>query len=323
MKNNKELKINPGHNILQIGENKMELIDFRIVKKVPDGETKTGIYGINVSKVIEIIRVPKQDSVYSMPDSPEFVKGMFNLRGNVIPLVDLPGWMRAENHDIAEKDMKVIIAEFNKIKVGFIVHDTKRIRRVSWQDIQQAAVVMANDASSKITGIIKIRDNDENDGDEEKLLSLLDFEAIVEEMGFYHKIETQPTDESAARSDKTILVIDDSNAAKGILKQILHKHGYDKIIEADNGKNGLDILEKGAVPDLILCDVEMPVMDGYTFTKTVKENPKYKNIPVIINTSLSGYGNKDKAIQAGADSYIVKFNADEIMNMINQIAQKS
>ena len=304
-------QINPGHDILEVGQNRMELVDFRLFRMDEEGEEKEGIYGINVAKVIEIIKMP--EDISETPNTSEFVEGMFNLRGSVVPLVNLPKWMGiAEPDELDRRNFKVIITEFNKIKVGFIVHETTKIRRVSWDDINAPELSSVSSVDSKVTGIIKV-ENDE-------LLLLLDFESIVDELGFYNK-ENREIDLEIDEfgGNRTVLIIDDSSSARKIVNNALIKEGF-KTVLAENGKAALDIVYEDKYKiDAIICDVEMPVMDGYTFTKTLKSDDKYKNIPVIMHSSLSGVENSDKGMRAGADYYVVKFDPIEFIGTIKKV----
>ncbi|MHB8232368.1 MAG: chemotaxis protein CheW [bacterium] len=301
-------QINPGHDILEVGQNRMELVDFRLFRIDEEGEEREGIYGINVAKVIEIIKMP--EDISETPNTSEFVEGMFNLRGSVVPLVNLPKWMGiAEPEELSRNNFKVIITEFNKIKVGFVVHDTTKIRRVSWGDISAPELSSVSSVDSKVTGIIKV-ENDE-------LLLLLDFESIVDELGFYNKENREIALEiNEFGGNRNILVIDDSSSARKIINNALIKEGF-KTILAENGKAALDIIyENKYIIDAIICDVEMPVMDGYTFTKTLKSDDKYKDIPVVMHSSLSGVENSTKGMSAGADYYVTKFDPIEFIGTI-------
>ncbi len=304
-------QINPGHDILEVGQNRMELVDFRLFRMDEEGEEKEGVYGINVAKVIEIIKMP--EDISETPNTSEFVEGMFNLRGSVVPLVNLPKWMGiAEPDELDRRNFKVIITEFNRIKVGFIVHETTKIRRVSWDDINAPELSSVSSVDSKVTGIIKV-ENDE-------LLLLLDFESIVDELGFYNK-ENREIDLEIDEfgGNRTVLVIDDSSSARKIVNNALIKEGF-KTVLAENGKAALDIVYEDKYKiDAIICDVEMPVMDGYTFTKTLKSDDKYKNIPVIMHSSLSGVENSDKGMRAGADYYVIKFDPVEFIGTIKKV----
>jgi two-component system chemotaxis response regulator CheV len=304
-------QINPGHDILEVGQNRMELVDFRLFRIDEEGEKREGIYGINVAKVIEIIKMP--EDISETPNTSEFVEGMFNLRGSVVPLVNLPKWMGiVEPDELDRRNFKVIITEFNRIKVGFIVHETTKIRRVSWDDINAPELSSVSSGDSKVTGIIKV-ENDE-------LLLLLDFESIVDEFGFYNKENREiDLEKDEFGGNRTVLIIDDSSSARKIVNNALMKEGF-KTVLAENGKAALDIVYEDKYKiDAIICDVEMPVMDGYTFTKTLKLDDKYKNIPVIMHSSLSGVENFEKGMRAGADYYVVKFDPVEFIGTIKKV----
>ena len=304
-------QINPGHDILEVGQNRMELVDFRLFRMDEEGEEREGIYGINVAKVIEIIKMP--EDISETPNTSEFVEGMFNLRGSVVPLVNLPKWMGiAEPDELDRRNFKVIITEFNRIKVGFIVHETTKIRRVSWDDINAPELSSVSSVDSKVTGIIKVEN--------EELLLLLDFESIVDELGFYNKENREiELEKDEFGGNRTVLIIDDSSSARKIVNNALVKEGFNTVL-AENGKAALDIVYEDKYKiDAIICDVEMPVMDGYTFTKTLKSDDKYKNIPVIMHSSLSGVENSDKGMRAGADYYVVKFDPVEFIGTIKKV----
>ena len=162
-------------NSLKVGSNEMELVDFRILNQGEYGVYE-GIYGINVSKVREIIRVPK---LTELPGTPDFIEGIFDLRDVVIPVVNLARWMGITPPDDGEKDFRVVITEFNNVLIGFIVHEAKRIRRINWSDIEPATFASGSGTldGSKITGVTKI------EGD--NVLLILDLESVVQDLGLY------------------------------------------------------------------------------------------------------------------------------------------
>ena len=172
-------------NSLKVGSNEMELVDFRILKQDEDGVYE-GIYGINVSKVREIIRVP---SLTELPGTPDFIEGIFDLREVVIPVVNLAKWMGITEPEHAEKNSRVIITEFNNVLIGFIVHEAKRIRRINWADIEPASFSSGSGAleGNKITGVTKI------EGD--NVLLILDLESVVQDLGLYEPdVDNVPED---------------------------------------------------------------------------------------------------------------------------------
>lgn len=164
-----------GDNSLKVGSNEMELVDFRIQKQ-EDDNIYEGIYGINVSKVREIIRVP---SLTELPGTPEYIEGIFDLLEVVIPVVNLAKWMGIIEPEGVEKSSRVIITEFNNVLIGFVVHEAKRIRRISWADIEPASFMSGSGSldSSKITGVTKIEDD--------AVLLILYLESVVQDLGLY------------------------------------------------------------------------------------------------------------------------------------------
>jgi len=117
-----------------------------------------------------------------------------------------------------------------------------------------------------------------------------------------------------------ILLVDDSQTMRRILKNTLTKAGYNGVLEAENGKEGLEIL-KEKKPDLVLLDWNMPVMNGLEFLKAAKAEESVKHIPVIMVTSISEKEKVVEAIRAGAADYTTKpFSPQTIKEKIqNQV----
>jgi len=305
-------------NSLKVGSNEMELVDFRILSQTEDGVYE-GIYGINVSKVREIIRVPK---LTELPGTPDFIEGIFDLRDVVIPVVNLAKWMGIEPPEDLEKDLRVVITEFNNVLIGFIVHEAKRIRRINWSDIEPATFSSGSGTldGSKITGVTKI------EGD--NVLLILDLESVVQDLGLYEPdIDAIPQDLDTFSG--LALILDDSSTARKIVKDALTKMGF-QVVEAIDGQEGLEKLEDiygmhgDSIADhlkLILSDVEMPRMDGFHFAANVKEDGRYDNIPIIFNSSISDHFSEIRGKEAGAEAYLVKFEATEFYNEVSRVVR--
>jgi len=304
---------------LKVGSNELELVDFRLFKKELNGEIYEGIYGINVAKVREIIKMPK---LTELPGSEDYVEGIFDLRGIVVPVIDLAEWMGINVPDEKEAPIKkrVIITEFNNILIGFIVHDAKRIRRISWSDIEPASFSVGQGKldKSKITGITRIEGGE--------ILLILDLESIVEEMGFFESNLEISVDELEKFSG-LVLLVDDSSTARRIEKEALEKMGFD-VIEATNGQEGLQKLDElyAVYGDnvknklkLILSDVEMPKMDGYHMASKINEDKRFNSIPLIFSSSISDAFSDIRGEKVGAEGYIVKFDPDKFYNKITQV----
>ena len=103
---------------------------------------------------------------------------------------------------------------------------------------------------------------------------------------------------------KKILVVEDTEDNRQILRDLLGMAGYD-MLEAHDGAEGVAKASEHK-PDLILMDIQMPVMDGYEATRQIKANPELKGIPIVAVTSYALSGDEEKARAAGCDAYIAK-----------------
>ena len=307
-------------NSLKVGSNEMELVDFRILKQESQGVYE-GIYGVNVSKVREIIRVPE---LTELPGTPEYIEGIFDLRDTVIPVVNLAKWMGITPPDGIEKSSRVIITEFNNVLIGFIVHEAKRIRRISWSDIEPSTFASGSGSldGSKITGVTKI------EGD--NVLLILDLESVVQDLGLYEP-NTDETPSEIETFSGLALVLDDSSTARKIVKEALNKMGFN-VVEATDGQDGLDKLESlyntygdslSQQLKIIISDVEMPRMDGFHFASNVKNNEKFKNIPIIFNSSISDHFSEGRGKEAGGDAYLVKFEASSFYGEVARVIHEN
>ena len=303
---------------LKVGSNEMELVDFRILKE-EDGEVYEGIYGINVSKVREIIKMPK---LTELPGTPEYIEGIFDLRSVVIPVVNLAKWMGIKEPESVEANSRVIITEFNNVLIGFVVHEAKRIRRINWGDIEPASFVSGSGSldGSKITGVTKI------EGD--NVLLILDLESVIQELGLYEPdIDHVPEDMDAFSG--LALVLDDSSTARKIVKEAIQKMGFN-VIEAGDGQEGLDKLDDlhkmygddiAKQLKIIISDVEMPKMDGFHFAANVKEDGRFNNIPIVFNSSISDHFSEIRGKEAGAEAYLVKFEASSFYDEVARVVR--
>ena len=303
-------------NVLKVGSNEMELVDFRIFKQEGD-KIYEGIYGVNVSKVREIIKIP---NLTQLPGVPEYIEGIFDLRGVVIPVVNLAKWMSITEPVDSKIKPRIVITEFSDVLIGFIVHEAKRIRRISWKDIEPASFVsgMGTLDKSQITGVTRI-ENDE-------VLLILDLESVVEELGFY-KPRTDMDVNEIMQLEGTALVLDDSMVARKLVSDALKKMGL-KVVEAKDGKEGLKKLEElygiygerlNSELKIIISDVEMPQMDGFHFAANVKDDERFKDVPIVFNSSISDHFSELRGKEAGGEAYLTKFDAAVFYKEISDV----
>ena len=298
----------------------MELVDFRILKQGKDAVYE-GIYGVNVAKVKEIIKMP---NLTELPGVPDYIEGIFDLRGVVIPVINLAKWMHIEEPKEAILKPRVIIAEFSNIFIGFIVHEAKRIRRINWKDIEPANFAGSSGMGaldkSKITGVTRIENDD--------VLLILDLESIVEELGIYQpKMEVEVSE--IHKFSGVALILDDSLTARRLVNEALTKMGL-RVVEAKDGVEGLEKLNdlyamyKEDLEDnlrVIISDVEMPQMDGFHFAANVKDDKRFANIPIIFNSSLSNEFSEIHGKDAGGDAFLTKFNATEFYAAVSKVIE--
>ncbi len=300
---------------LKVGSNEMELVDFRIIKQEGD-KIYEGIYGINVAKVQEIIRLPK---LTELPGVPDYVEGIFDLRGVVIPVINLAKWMNVVVPNSKRVKPRIIITEFNNVQIGFIVHEAKRIRRINWKDIEPATFSASHGSvdRSKITGVTRIEKGE--------VLLILDLESVVQDLGFYQP-DISGLD-NVKKYSGFAMVLDDSSIARKIVRETLEKMGF-KVIEANDGMVGLDKLENlyetyketlSKQLKIIVSDVEMPKMDGFHFASKVKSDNRFSKIPIVFNSSISDQFSNIRGQEAGAEAYLVKFDANTFYSEIARV----
>jgi two-component system chemotaxis response regulator CheV len=307
---------------LKVGANELELVIVKMFNKLPDGTIEDYSYGVNVAKVREIIPMP---TVTKVPDMPEYAEALAEVRGEVIPIVNLAKWLKFGVSDDMNLRPKVVILDMLGTTVGMIVHDVERIRRIKWDQIKLPPALLRAKHSGRITGVTKLEDATDS------LLLILDLENVISEIGALSQRKEIALEELEKTARKklagNVLIADDSGVARKILKEHLEQMGL-HVIPANDGKEAYNILKDflsriGDKPitdyvQLVITDVEMPEMDGLTFTKSIKSDPKLQILPVIINTSLSGPENKGKAQSVGADGYLVKFDPTLLFKEISR-----
>jgi len=292
-----------------VGENRLELLLFKLV-----GRQR---FGINVFKVREVLQCPK---LSSLPKQDPFIKGVAHIRGQTISIIDLS--KATGGPEITQtEDSFIVIAEYNRSVQGFLVASVERIVTLSWADIMPPPEGAGK--SSYLTAVTEI-DNE--------MVSILDVEKILNEIS---PVSTDLSEDVADESvgvelgERLVMIADDSTVARNQVKRALEPLGI-KMILAKNGRDALDqltaieaecentLLEKVA---LMISDIEMPEMDGYTLTAECKANDRMKDMPIILHTSLSGVFNNAMVEKVGAEDFIPKFHPDELATAVKKWLQ--
>ena len=294
--------------LLESGTNEIEVMKFTI---------GGNLFGINVAKVREImISAP----VKHMPHAHPAVEGIFKPRDKVITVVDLPTYLGAESPK-NEKDI-FIITNFNKMCIAFRVHTVDRISRISWTDIQKPDKTVSGGAESVATGIAQC------DGE---LVTILDFERIVAEIAPETSIQISEVERLGPRdrNDRPIWVAEDSVLLSKMIADSLRKANY---INLHMFSNGLELWEAlAALPAdgdlekdvaLIITDIEMPQMDGHRLTKLVKDHARFKQVPLVIFSSLISEEMRTKGRELGADEQLTKPEIGHLVDVMDHLLER-
>ena len=292
-----------------VGQNRLELLLFRLMGRQ--------VYGINVFKVKEVLQCPK---LSSLPKSNAVVRGVAHIRGETLPIIDLGlsiGMRAIPAEQIANSF--IIITEYNRRTQGFLVAGVDRIVNLNWEDVSPPPKGAGKDVY--LTAVARI---------EEQLIEIIDVEKILSEVSPLREDVGEELVTRGAATDRSvsrpILVVDDSSVARRQVERCLRAIGFDVVLRND-GKQALDYV-KELVADgsdisdhlaMMISDVEMPEMDGYTLVTRCKEVANLKSLYILLHTSLSGVFNKAMVQKVGADDFMAKFSPDELAERIMEI----
>ncbi|WP_130471405.1 chemotaxis protein CheV [Candidatus Magnetaquicoccus inordinatus] len=292
--------------------NEMEMLTFYL--------TDDQLYGINVFKIIEIMECPKV--VTKTPYSHPVVKGNIDFRGHPISLFDLAEGLGLPTIDYRNTLSYILVCEYSGTIQGFLVSRPNMLINKSWSDIVKPDGALYD--RSYLTAITYHNNVPIQILDVEKLL--------VDILG----IDTSVSDELVQQGrllsvdQHKVLVVDDSKAACSMLSAALDQLGVSHVV-MNSAQEALDLLARelkandGQSPfTLIFTDLEMPGMDGFTFTRKVREMPALDNVRLAVHSSLSNKSNWEKAQQMGADEFVPKFSPDRFAEvLLKQIADSA
>ncbi|MCF6193777.1 MAG: chemotaxis protein CheV [Kangiellaceae bacterium] len=288
-----------------VGRNRLELLMFALKGKQ--------LYGINVFKVREVMQCPP---LTSLPSSNPVVRGIAQIRSQAISVVDLSMAIGGPSVGKVENSF-VIITEYNRKTQGFLVQRVERIVNMNWSDILPPPCGVGK--SHYLTAVTEV---------DETLVEIIDVEKILSELS---------PDSSSVSQDilnqngedkyqgKYVLIADDSSVARNQIKSTVEQLGYQTKIFKDGQSCYLhlkNITKEGRSIDdevlMLISDIEMPEMDGYTLTAEIRNNPNLAHIWVVLHSSLSGVFNEVMVEKVGANDFIAKFNPDELAKAIQR-----
>ncbi len=286
-----------------VGGNRLELLLFKV-----HGEQ---IYGINVFKVREVLQCPE---LTSLPNSHEVVRGVAHIRSSTIPVIDIS--MATGSEPLKNpQECFVIIAEYSGKVQGFLVSSVERIINLNWEEIHPPP--KGAGANHYLTAVTHV---------DKKMVEIIDVERILAEVSPINEevsegIIEENIFEKAARLK--VLMVDDSKIARKQISRCLDKVGV-QVVTFENGAEAWnhlnEIADSGHHPKdeylMLISDIEMPEMDGYTLVSKIKEQANLKDLFVVLHSSLSGVFNNDMVKKVGADEFIAKFDPDILANLV-------
>jgi len=242
-----------------------------------------------------------------------------NIRGQIIPVIDLPAVVGCTP---SARNI-LLVTEYERSVQGFAVEEVEEIVRLDWDGVVSAE---KSAAGALVTSLARLDENEES----ARLALILDVESILRETlpsRFNSGEEIAHVPSMQIPQGSVIVYADDSSVARRQIEAVLTrcklpfvsaKTGkeaweYLKSIAQEARTAGLPITQKVA---MLLTDLEMPEMDGFTLTRMVKEDDLLKGIPVVIHSSLSGSANESHAKRVGADGFVAKFVPDELVREV-------
>lgn len=301
------------------GTNKFELLLFRL------GGDENGqhseLFGINVFKIREIVAMP---AITKVAGAPEQVLGVVNLRGQIIQVLDLPAIAGVK--PVTGLNI-MLVTEFARTTQAFAVESVEEIVRLDWNQVMSSEY---SAGSGMVTSIARLP----AEGDQApRLAQVLDVETILRQLNPEAGTENLVQAVGARmqlKAGSVVLAADDSVVARALIEQALDAMGL-PFVMAKSGREAWDQLnaiaataeaEGKTVYDkvaLVLTDLEMPEMDGFTLTRNIKSHARFGKLPVVIHSSLSGTTNEEHVRNVRADAYVAKFSAEDLAGTMRKL----
>lgn len=289
--------------LLEVGTNEFEILEFYIASEGLDGKSmETNWFGINVAKVVEVIENPGLEKTYDNVN-PCFL-GVIPLRGAILPILDLSKWLHLPRKK--SKNEIIIVTEFSKQICGFLVSGVVEIHRLDWNQVESPDKLVARNTDNCVVGIVQIAD---------KIIQLLDLEYMIADLT---GVRAEPkTNTFFSETRYKALIADDSKLIREMLRNSLEEANFE-VIEVINGLDGWNYLNShtsteldnslsnSKLVDIVITDIEMPQMDGFTFTKKIKQHDALKEIPVLLYSSIITEELYHKGKSVGADEQMSK-----------------
>lgn len=291
--------------------NELQLLVFKV-----SNNEDSAFYAINVFKTREVVEA-KNHFLTQIPSSHPLLEGTIILRNLQIPILNLPAWLDVTLTDEEINHSNILICDFNGIIIGLRIMSAYRVLKRNWNEMHAP-----DSYRLKEDGVV-MNDTRLEDG---SLCLILDYEKLLADVLPQALVDVGKDTEllkDITIPDKlkhgTVLIAEDSKTAQRHLIQLFEKANISMKL-FDNGKKLIDYIdklgEKASDIPAIITDIEMPEMSGFTVIQNLKSNPITRNIPIIVNSSMTGDNNKREAEGLGASGFIDKTKSHNVIPLI-------
>lgn len=288
-----------------VGQNRLEILMFRL-----SGRQK---FAINVFKVQEVVQLPKMTL---MPHRHNSVCGVVNLRGQTLPVIDLSRAIGLRPL-VPDERSTIIVTEYNRSIQAFLVGGVDRILNLNWEEVLPPPATAGR--QHYLTAITKVED---------QLVEVIDVEKVLAEIVPYDtsispdRLKDPVLERARGRE---VLCVDDSTVALSQLRETLSQLGV-TVHTASDGMKGLRKLQAWADAGdvlterllMVFTDAEMPEMDGYRLTTEIRNDPRLRDLHVVLHTSLSGSFNLAMVQKVGCDNFLSKFQPEKLVDVVRE-----
>ena len=299
--------------------NKFELLLFRLGAD-PHG-VRSELFGINVFKIREIVPMPH---ITTAAGTQSPMLGMVNIRGQIISVIDLPSVVGC----VPKTGLNILlVTEYARSTQAFAVESVEEIVRLEWSQVLSAET---NAGGNFVTSIARL-DDDESGS---RLAQVLDVEQILHEiMPVERDMAVMDTEKITLKPGAVIIAADASRVARSLVEQGLQamglpfemyktgKEAWERLVQVshETREQGVPMTDRVA---LVLTDLEMPEMDGFTLTRNIKRDDRMKSVPVVIHSSLSGSTTEEHVKNIGANGYVAKFAIEDLTKALLNALKK-
>jgi two-component system chemotaxis response regulator CheV len=289
----------------EVDSNDLELLEFLV------GEEH---FGINIAKVSEIII---HCEVTHVPGASKSIEGIFMHRDKLVTVIDLHEVLGVKKPNI-ERTL-LVVCDFEQVSVAFDVTNVNGIQRLKWSQVEKPPAV-SGDSDDLATGVAKIDD---------KIIMILDFEKIVCDTNAGQEFEIGSVEHVVVPNEfdynRKIIVVEDSSFLSKVMCDALKLVGFTNISQFYNGKEAWTYINSLRGTNLkrtlaaITSDIEMPLMDGHSLIRLIRNDKEFNQTPIVMFSSLIHDNVRQKGDEAGADAQFSRSQLGECVKKLVEL----